>query len=155
MIDEKDLLGINSTVIAGTLIFLTLVSSLGLGIVTPSYLAATIIFPFAYSAMVLLTIKPGDKSDEITHKIMRAKRYTRLGFLTLMVIISIIAIYAAVSSFMSVSEKCAKDPKRYNVTHPYDCAKFTSGSLLEQCAQDPKRYNLNKTSDCSKFISPT
>jgi hypothetical protein len=43
---------------------------------------------------------------------------------------------------LAASDKCAADPKRYNVTHAYDCAKFTPGSLAGHCANAQRAYNL-------------
>ena len=155
-ITDDGLLEVNATVIAGVLIFLTITSTItpSSGPLTPSYSAILIIFPFALSSIVLLRVKGEDRPDSI--RAWRfAKIYSTAGFVTLMVVISMIGIFSFTSQFDSTAVECAKDPRKYNITHPYDCVKFSPGSIAEHCAHMPKTYGLNKSSDCSIFISPT
>lgn len=86
------------------------------------------------------------------HQIVTRVRWS-LFFLVLAVIL--LAATLSVSSFPSSGhdEKCAIDPKSYNVTHPWQCSKFSKGSLAGQCANDPSKYHMNPKG-CSQFIPP-
>ena len=77
-VSEEGLLGVNVTVIAGVLFFLTVSSviKLGVSVLTPNYLASIIIIPFAYSAITILTIKPDEKGA--IQKMNNAKIYANL-----------------------------------------------------------------------------
>lgn len=80
------------------------------------------------------------------------------GFVTLIVIFSFIGGYSVQSQQhppLNASEKCARDPPKYNVTHAYDCAKFSPDSIAEHCVNHPNDYKLSNEAGCSKFISPT
>jgi hypothetical protein len=40
-----------------------------------------------------------------------------------------IGIFSFTSQFDSAAVECAKDPRKYNITHPYDCVTFSPGSI--------------------------
>lgn len=165
-VSDDSLLEANAAVIAGTLIFLTINSALAFGSskisISPNYLAILVIFPFALSGIALLKAKGyHSKGYHATNEILdkaskQAKRLTIIGFILLVVVFSIIGLNSIISQPpVSMADKCAQDPTRFNVTHAYDCTKFMSGSIAERCVQDPGTYNLTNIASCSRFISPT
>jgi hypothetical protein len=84
-----------------------------------------------------------------------ARTFSKIGFVLVALVVPLIGLYSYYSlRYFNVSEKCALDPTQYNVTHPYDCTKFTPGSIAERCAQDPKQYKLSNIAGCSRFLPP-
>jgi hypothetical protein len=102
------------------------------------------------------------------HKIQICMKIRSVVYYALICVISPIAIfysslvysdfpvlYRSVEYFdNSVELQCAHDPTGFNVTHPYDCAKFTAGSIAELCVLDYDSFGLKDKSGCSKFIQP-
>jgi hypothetical protein len=144
-VSDADLLGANAAVLTGTLIFLTINSVEGISGIPYAYLVGPIIIIFGMSEIML-----------VRDRGRTARRLSISGFIVLLFVFSLISIGSIYGGpLYSTSEKCAKNPNLYNVTHPYDCAKFTPGSIAERCVKNPREYNLPNIAACSRFISPT
>jgi len=152
-ISRSVLLQVNATVIAGVLIFLT-VSSLGeVTTYLTALLAATIVIPFSVSSIIIIK---ENKLSLPNYKFLSNYKRTlsAFGFVYLAIVIVFLA-YNQVSPIIfninTPAEKCAIDPKSYNITHAADCSKFTPRSLAEKCALDPGRFHV-ALKQCASFI---
>jgi hypothetical protein len=82
------------------------------------------------------------------------------GISALAVVIIILAyqffpyFFGQVENFEShVALDCAHNPVQFKLgNRPYDCSKFTPGSIAELCVNDLNSFNAKEKSDCSKFI---
>lgn len=169
-LDAKTIVQVDATVIVGVLFFLTLVSFIPsatieentavFGVVTPA-----IAVPFAVSAILIVYPRNVKKDffrvkfrwEELTDisptSLFYAKVLTVAGFVYLAVILIALMV---VSNLIPPSEQlnCGNNPVLYNVSHLWECSKFTGGSLAERCAREPERYNMS-ISGCSRFIPPS
>jgi hypothetical protein len=64
--------------------------------------------------------------------------------------------FGQIENFEShVELDCARNYNAFNVSHPYDCSKFSPGTLAELCVNDLQTFNVTDQAECSKFIEPT
>lgn len=148
-ISNRDLLQANATVIAGTLIFITISS---IGEVTAPYLLALvagILLPFSLSSIIIISERRLSVSGYPVEK-----GVSMIGFAYLLVAVSALAYvqtYPPAYPITTPAEKCAIHPQGYNVTHAADCSKFSTGSLAGDCALHPEKFNVN-LKQCANFI---
>jgi hypothetical protein len=146
-ISDGELLQSNATVIAGTLIFLT-IGSLSEGLVGGTgfiLTTALLVIPLSISSGIIIS---GKKP-----KVFGSKTLSIIGFVYLAVVVGSLAYsqYQPLPIY-TPAEKCAVNPTDYNITHPSDCSKFTLGSLAQDCALHPEKYHL-QLKQCSRFIT--
>jgi hypothetical protein len=83
-----------------------------------------------------------------------ANFFSVFGFAYLLFAIGILVYNTYYPPFIPIdtpAEKCAINPKNYNVTHAADCSKFTPGSIAQDCALHPSKFNVT-VPQCSRFI---
>jgi hypothetical protein len=155
-ITEGELLQANATVIAGTLIFLTINSfTEGIGIPTV-YMTYVIVIPFSLSSIfIIYETALKNRHDRLPpwwNVFIQPKTWSFSGFVYLIIVLGLLATsHSPFIPVETVAEKCAINPEIYNVTHASDCSKFIPGSLAEDCALHPEKYKV-QLKQCSKFI---
>jgi hypothetical protein len=142
---------VNSTVIAGALILLTL-TYFGTGFSELQnrfyiyYYTAFIIVPL--SASCVLIIVAGQEQHRLLHA---ATSLSTTGFIVLALFVAYIAFLSSpLAAKDSIAVQCAIEPRRFNISEPVECTRFLPGSLAEQCAIDPKKFSV-KLEQCQEF----
>jgi hypothetical protein len=163
-LDDTIILQIDGGIITGLLVFLTLTSLIPIvtgpfGNVIAIVFTAGVIFPFAISAIMVLSnhiSSPVKKIDIIIDYVKKHSRYagnaTFWGFVYLMGVIAVLFILNLWPLFMPatspISEVCEKNPRDFNI-EPNLCATIKSGSFYEECVKN----TMPNVSHCSKFMT--
>ena len=127
--ERATILQVDASMIVGVLFFLTLTSFIiipggklfeAFGKALVGIVTLSIVIPFIASALIIMGFK----------NLKVAKWATAVGFVYLALNLSTIVIlnFYGIMPAKSAEERCAKNPGYYNVTHPWQCSKFSPGS---------------------------
>ncbi len=155
-LSDEGLLQANATVIAGTLIFLTinsLAGSGGIGVPT-IYITYVILFPFCLSSIFIVH---GTALKNLNQRVakwwsvwIQPKWWSTFGFVYLITILLILHLQG-LAQFTTPAETCAINPGHYSI-RASDCSRFSPGSLAEDCALNPYKFNV-LLNQCHRFFT--
>lgn len=169
---------VNTSVIVGVLIFLTLTSfadstSEVEGSAYLIFFTILIVIPFGLSATMIVSsntsrLRFAKFNNESLHttkeesygKLERRLRvagyFTIFGFLYIMLVL-ILFFADAIDDLItrSTAGRCAEQHTSYGVNESYlwRCSLFSEGSLAEECTKSPQRYGMDMA-ECTKLIPP-
>lgn len=162
-LEDTTILQIDGGVITGLLVFLTLTSLVPLapgpaGNIYAILITAGVIFPFALSAIMVLSkgiVEAYRGPNKIIGKVRKysdfAQNATFWGFVYLMGAILLLLVLNVFQLFVStpspITEVCKVNPKDFGMETD-SCAKIMSGSIYEQCVMNA----MPNVSQCSKFM---
>jgi len=165
--DDTIILQIDGGIITGLLVFLTLTSLIPIvsgpfGNITAIIITAGVIFPFAISAIMILSkhIKMSERLkairiDKLIDKLIKYSEYagnaTFWGFIYLMgaiVVLFIFNLWPILSPTPSfIAEVCEKNPTLFNIEKE-SCSRIKQGSLYEECVKNA----IPNVAECSNFM---
>jgi hypothetical protein len=150
-LDDTIILQIDGGIITGLLVFLTLTSLIPIvsgpyGNVSAIVFTAGVIFPFAISAIMVLSKyieSPITKIDKIIAYVKKHSRYagnaTFWGFVYLMGVIAVLFIFNLWPLFYlapsPLTEVCEENPADFDIERDL-CARIKSGSFYEECVKN-------------------
>jgi hypothetical protein len=165
--DDTTILQIDGGIITGLLVFLTLTSLIPIvsgpfGNITAIIITAGVIFPFAISAIMILSkhIKMSGRLrviriDKLTDKLIKYSGYagnaTFWGFVYLMGAIVVLFIFNLLPllspTSTSITEVCEKNSTLFNIEKE-SCSRIKPGGLYEECVKNA----MPNVTGCSEFM---